>query len=58
METLKLVRLYWVSQERDKYVWEDFSYASWDEIIGRVYLLKAHEAIEKHKPYADIFVRF
>lgn len=46
METLKLVCLDWVSHEREKYVWEDFNYASWDEIIGRVYLLKAHEAIE------------
>lgn len=58
METFKLVRLNWVSYEREKHVYEDFNYASWDEIIGRVYLLKAHEAIEKQKPYADILVDF
>ncbi|GAC1365557.1 MAG: hypothetical protein NVS2B12_19920 [Ktedonobacteraceae bacterium] len=67
MESLKLVCLDWVSQEREKYVYEDFNSASWDEIIGRVYLLKAHEAIEKledqedseeRAPYENILVDF
>jgi hypothetical protein len=51
METLKLVRLEWISAERDKYIWEDLYSCSWDEIIGRMYLLKAHSAIEetRHK---------
>ena len=42
METLKLVCLDWISQERDKYIWEDLYAYSWDEIIGRMYLLKVH----------------
>lgn len=58
METVKLVRLSWFSEERDKHVYEDFYYASWDEVIGRVYLLKAHEAIEKKHPYVDILIDF
>jgi tetratricopeptide (TPR) repeat protein len=42
LETLKLVCLDWISQERDKYIWEDLYEYSWDEIIGRMYLLKVH----------------
>ncbi len=60
-ETLKLVCLYWVSRERDKYVWEDRYAASWDELIGRMYLLKAHDAIEdcdEEDDYADVLVDF
>jgi tetratricopeptide (TPR) repeat protein len=58
METLKLVRLDWLSQERDKHVWEDHSWSPWDEIIGRMYLLKAHEAIEESRHYADALIDF
>jgi tetratricopeptide (TPR) repeat protein len=58
METLKLVRLDWLSQERDKHVWEDHSWASWDEVIGRMYLLKAHESIEEGHHYADALIDF
>src|SRR5581483_7319076 len=47
METLKLVCLNWISHERDKYIWEDMYEHSWDEIIGRIYLLRAHDAIEQ-----------
>jgi tetratricopeptide (TPR) repeat protein len=58
METLKLVRLDWLSQERDKHVWEDRSFSSWDETIGRIYLLKAHEIIEEDHRYADALTDF
>jgi hypothetical protein len=44
METLKLVRFEWHPWERDKYIWEDLYASSWDEIIGRMYLLKAHDS--------------
>lgn len=58
METLKLVCLQWLSQERAKYVWQDFYCSSWDEIIGRVYLLKAHQAIEESHLYAEALADF
>lgn len=50
METLQLVCLHWISIERDKYVWEDLYVHSQDEIIGRIYLLKAHSIIEQTHP--------
>ena len=50
MEMLQLVYLDWISIERDKYVWEDLYARSWDEIIGRMYLLKAHSIIEQTYP--------
>src|SRR5713226_9757909 len=56
METLKLVRFEWLSRERDKHIWEDLGHP-WDEIIGRMYLLKAHDAIEDRR-YADALVDF
>jgi tetratricopeptide (TPR) repeat protein len=48
MEKFKLVYVdvTWLSRERDKYVWEDRYMRPWDEIIGRIYLLKAHDEIE------------
>ena len=46
MEILQLVYLQWISHEREKYIWEDLYAHPWDEIIGRVYLLKAHQSIE------------
>jgi tetratricopeptide (TPR) repeat protein len=52
MEMLHLVCVNWISKERDKYVWEDLYARSWDEIIGRMYLLKAHSILEQthYKP--------
>jgi tetratricopeptide (TPR) repeat protein len=58
MALLKLVNLDWHSQERSKYVWEDCHDSSWDEIIGRMYLLKAHEAIDADCRYTDILLDF
>ena len=60
METIKLVHLNWCSCERSKHVWEDSygSYRSWDEIIGRVYLLKAHDIIEEKHHYSDALSDF
>jgi tetratricopeptide (TPR) repeat protein len=58
MNMLKLVCLDWLSQERSKYVWEDCSYSPWDEVIGRMYLLKAHEVIEESHRYADALLDF
>lgn len=46
MEILQLVYVQWLSHEREKYIWEDLYTHSWDEIIGRMYLLKAHQSIE------------
>ena len=40
MGRLQLVFLETLSEERDKYVWEDRDSRPWDEIIGRMYLLK------------------
>lgn len=57
MEMLKLVWLIWLSQERDKHIWEDLYEYSWDEIIGRMYLLKAHGSVE-NKQYADALADF
>ena len=45
METLQLVCWQWISEEREKYIWEDLYGRSWDEIIGRMYLLKAHDVM-------------
>ncbi len=58
MEILKLVCFNWLSQEREKHVWEDRGYPSWDETIGRIYLLKAHEIIEEDHRYADALTDF
>jgi len=57
MEILKLVWLVWLSQGRDKHIWEDLYEYSWDEIIGRMYLLKAHGSVE-NKQYADALADF
>jgi tetratricopeptide (TPR) repeat protein len=57
METVKLVCVDWISVEREKYIWENLYVHSWDEIIGRMYLLKAHSAIEKHA-YEDALLAF
>ena len=57
MEILRVMDFDWVSHERDKYIWEDLYQHSWDEIIGRVYLLKAHCAVEENR-YADAFSDF
>jgi tetratricopeptide (TPR) repeat protein len=43
IEVLKLVYLTWTSEERDKYIWEDLYDRPWNEIIGRMYLLKANQ---------------
>ncbi|HEY1351333.1 MAG TPA: hypothetical protein VGF67_17060 [Ktedonobacteraceae bacterium] len=42
----KLVCMHWISAERTKYVWEDFSIRPIDEIVGRMYLLKAHDEVD------------
>jgi tetratricopeptide (TPR) repeat protein len=44
---LKLVYFTWLSEERDKYIWEDLYDSSWDEIIGRMYLLKANASTRR-----------
>jgi tetratricopeptide (TPR) repeat protein len=44
---LKLVYLTWLSEERDKYIWEDLYDHPWDEIIGRMYLLKANASTRR-----------
>lgn len=46
MEMIKLVVVQWQSCEREKHIWEDLYGSSWDEIIGRMYLLKAHTFVE------------
>jgi len=43
--TLQLLCLQWLSEERDKHVWEERYSHPWDEIIGRMYLLKAHNSV-------------
>ena len=45
MDTLQLVYLEWISEEREKHIWEDLYIRSWDEIIGRMYLLKANDVM-------------
>lgn len=57
METPQLVYLGWLSQEREKHIWEDLYYRSWDEIIGRMYLLKAHSEVENDS-YATALADF
>jgi tetratricopeptide (TPR) repeat protein len=47
METLQLVCLEWISEEREKRIWEDLYVRSWDEIMGRMYLLKANDTMVK-----------
>lgn len=42
-ELLKLVYLTWTSEEHDRYIWEDLYDRPWNEIIGRIYLLKANQ---------------
>jgi len=46
MTIVQLVCVEWISEERDKHIWEDLYSRSWDEIIGRMYLLKANSEIE------------
>jgi tetratricopeptide (TPR) repeat protein len=48
----KLVGLHLISEERTKYVWEDFDCRPLNEIIGRIYLLKAHE--ELNQPWSTM----
>jgi tetratricopeptide (TPR) repeat protein len=58
MEMIKLVCVSWHSCERAKYIWEDFGGSTtWDEIIGRMYLLKAHD-IAEDGDYEDALVAF
>jgi tetratricopeptide (TPR) repeat protein len=57
MNMYKLVCLCWISEERDKYIWQDFYIRSWDEIIGRVYVRKAHCAVEE-KNYQEALEAF
>jgi len=45
MKTFQLVRLMWLAEEREKHIWEDLYSSSWDEIIGRMYLLKAYDTM-------------
>src|SRR5579864_5829275 len=45
LATFHLVRLIWLAEERDKLIWEDLYSSSWDEIIGRMYLLKAYDTM-------------
>jgi len=53
----KLVCFDWISEERDKYIWEDLYCRSWDEIIGRMYLLKANDTLADDRD-ADALVDF
>jgi tetratricopeptide (TPR) repeat protein len=58
MEIFKLVCVEWHSCERAKYIWEDFGGSStWDEIIGRMYLQKAHD-IAEDGDYEDALAAF
>jgi tetratricopeptide (TPR) repeat protein len=57
VETLQLVCLERVSWERDKHVWEDRGSRAWDEIIGRMYLLKANDALDD-EDYATALADF
>lgn len=57
MEMLKLVYVQMLSHERDKYVWEDLYSQPWDEIVGRMYLLKAHDQFE-NKQYMAALMAF
>jgi tetratricopeptide (TPR) repeat protein len=54
---LQLVFLEPLSWERDKYVWQDRDGRPWDEIIGRMCLLKANEALEEEE-YMDALAYF
>jgi tetratricopeptide (TPR) repeat protein len=49
VETLQLVSLQWISEEREKYIWEELHEHPWDEIIGRMYLLKANDTMEESR---------
>ena len=57
MEELQLVFMYTHSVEREKYIWEDLYSHAWDEIIGRMYLLKANAAFEGEH-YVDALADF
>ena len=57
MEICQLVYLTRISGERDKYIWEDMYCRSWDEIIGRMYLLKANARFE-NEYYEDALEDF
>ena len=57
MDMHQLVYLARISEERDKYIWEDMYCRSWDEIIGRIYLLKANGRFEKEY-YKDALAAF
>ena len=56
-QEIQLVFLSLLSWERDKYVWQDRDSRPWDEIIGRMYLLKANEALEDEE-YVDALAYF
>lgn len=57
MEMLQLVYIARISGERDKYIWEDMYCRSWDEIIGRMYLLKANVRFD-NEDYEDALEDF
>ena len=57
MDMHQLVYVEWISHERTKYIWEDLGEHPWDEIIGRIYLLKAHESVEESR-YEDALTDF
>lgn len=57
VEELQLVFLQPLCGEREKYIWEDLYSHPWDEIIGRMYLLKATEAREEER-FVDALADF
>jgi tetratricopeptide (TPR) repeat protein len=57
VEVLQLVCLKRLSEEREKYGWEDRDSCPWDQIIGRMYLLKAHDTFEEEH-YVDALAYF
>jgi tetratricopeptide (TPR) repeat protein len=57
VEEVQLVFLQPLSEERKKYIWEDIYSHPWDEIIGRIYLLKANEALEEER-FVDALADF
>src|SRR5579859_5577177 len=54
---IQLVFLQPLSWQREKHVWEDFYTQPWDEIMGRIYLLKANSMLLR-KRYVDALADF